>query len=642
MNIKFAERVFRAVYVFVFIVGTVWVPTTDAGASPALALGDGLHAEYRNLGGTEIVLTVHGEGPINHGWNGSCPGTDMYQNVCASWAGMFNSWSLLEETLTGYIEAPATGTYEFHSWIDDYLQITINGVTQTADDIGGAGYSIVMDLVEGQFYPVTMYFMNRGGSANLSLFWTKPDATYEVVPKQYLYTEIPAQNNVPVIAEGDSVAVTMSVNGTPKPFNLTLNATDADAADTLTWSILTPASHGTASASGTGLSKEIGYSPEMDYVGADGFVVQVDDGNGGTDSITVNVMIGAVTIYVPDDYSTIQAAADAANPGDTVFVRAGTYYEHVVVNKSLTLQGADKVTTIIDGSGSGYGIHLPSVDNVTIADLTVRNSRSAIFLSSGADNNVVRRVIAANSEYGLDNGDTSNTHNTYQDVEVYGNTSTGIIGYANSHYMTIVGANVHDNNVGIGIGWSSYWSVSGSTITNNQYGIIIDTATQGTVTNNSISNSVYDGIHFNGWGPTNNNVTGNQVQDNGRAGLYFQCTARSNTSTDNVISGNAYGVWITRNDTCPNYGNTFYHNTFSNNTIQAQDDEDRYGGNTWDNGYPSGGNTWDTYTGVDLFSGAGQDVPGADGIGDTPYLIFGGNNQDSYPLMQPLTKKDRQ
>ncbi len=43
----------------------------------------------------------------------------------------------------------------------------------------------------------------------------------------------------------------------------------------------------------------------------------------------------AKTIYVPDDYSTIQQAVNAAKDGDTIVVRDGVYVENVVVDKPL-------------------------------------------------------------------------------------------------------------------------------------------------------------------------------------------------------------------------------------------------------------------------------------------------------------------
>ena len=42
-------------------------------------------------------------------------------------------------------------------------------------------------------------------------------------------------------------------------------------------------------------------------------------------------------IVVPRDYPTIQAAVDAAAPGDTINVRSGTYTEELVIGKDLTL-----------------------------------------------------------------------------------------------------------------------------------------------------------------------------------------------------------------------------------------------------------------------------------------------------------------
>ncbi|MBM3477351.1 MAG: hypothetical protein FJX75_29125, partial [Armatimonadetes bacterium] len=54
----------------------------------------------------------------------------------------------------------------------------------------------------------------------------------------------------------------------------------------------------------------------------------------------------------PADFSTIQAAMDAAADGDTIQVAAGTYREIPRVSgKSLTLIGDGPATTIIDGDG---------------------------------------------------------------------------------------------------------------------------------------------------------------------------------------------------------------------------------------------------------------------------------------------------
>jgi pectin methylesterase-like acyl-CoA thioesterase len=48
---------------------------------------------------------------------------------------------------------------------------------------------------------------------------------------------------------------------------------------------------------------------------------------------------------VPREYPTIQAAVDAANPGDLIRIAPGTYREQVVVPQSkhdLVLRGADR------------------------------------------------------------------------------------------------------------------------------------------------------------------------------------------------------------------------------------------------------------------------------------------------------------
>src|SRR5437660_4030986 len=62
-------------------------------------------------------------------------------------------------------------------------------------------------------------------------------------------------------------------------------------------------------------------------------------------------------------YITIQAAVNAANPGDTILADPGIYSESVTVNKPLTLEGAQHgvdararsgaMESIVDGTSNG-------------------------------------------------------------------------------------------------------------------------------------------------------------------------------------------------------------------------------------------------------------------------------------------------
>jgi nitrous oxidase accessory protein NosD len=76
------------------------------------------------------------------------------------------------------------------------------------------------------------------------------------------------------------------------------------------------------------------------------------------------------TIVVPDDYPTIQEAINHANAGDTVFVRSGTYFENVVVNKRVSLIGEDLSTTIIDGMNKDLTVWVQS-SNVSVSGFTI-------------------------------------------------------------------------------------------------------------------------------------------------------------------------------------------------------------------------------------------------------------------------------
>lgn len=125
-----------------------------------------------------------------------------------------------------------------------------------------------------------------------------------------------AVNDAPQISEGAGTSVNMSEDGAPTPFSLTLNATDIDNA-TLTWSIASPASNGTATASGTGSSKAIGYTPNANFNGVDSFVVRVSDG-ALSDTIVVTVNIAAINdapvIAGPDPVAVAMSEDGAPTP----------------------------------------------------------------------------------------------------------------------------------------------------------------------------------------------------------------------------------------------------------------------------------------------------------------------------------------
>jgi len=75
------------------------------------------------------------------------------------------------------------------------------------------------------------------------------------------------------------------------------------------------------------------------------------------------------------NFSTIQEAIndDETLDGHTILVDAGMYYENVVVNKSISLIGEDRSTTIIDGNKTGNVVRVITED-VCLRNFAIRNS----------------------------------------------------------------------------------------------------------------------------------------------------------------------------------------------------------------------------------------------------------------------------
>ncbi|HEV2784195.1 MAG TPA: right-handed parallel beta-helix repeat-containing protein [Actinophytocola sp.] len=97
----------------------------------------------------------------------------------------------------------------------------------------------------------------------------------------------------------------------------------------------------------------------------------------------------AAVLRVPQDHPTIQAAVDAAAPGDTVLVSPGTYVELIdFLGKEITVESTDgPATTIIDGNQAGTVVTINAGADQTpvLRGFTVRNGsgETGIFTQNG-------------------------------------------------------------------------------------------------------------------------------------------------------------------------------------------------------------------------------------------------------------------
>jgi hypothetical protein len=93
------------------------------------------------------------------------------------------------------------------------------------------------------------------------------------------------------------------------------------------------------------------------------------------------------TLGVPGDYDTIQAAVDAAEPGDLVLVEPGVYEESVsVTTEELTIRGTDRNEVILDGDFElDNGIRVTGAAGVAIENMTARNYTRNGFFWTGVE-----------------------------------------------------------------------------------------------------------------------------------------------------------------------------------------------------------------------------------------------------------------
>jgi len=208
------------------------------------------------------------------------------------------------------------------------------------------------------------------------------------------------------------------------------------------------------------------------------------------------------TIYVDDDntegpwdgtlehpYKVIQDAIDNASDGDTIFVYAGTYYEYVGVNESITLTGENRKITVIDSTVFLDG------DGVTVSGFTIRGGIACVDSNNHTitGNNIQRSGATASIYLARSNNNIISDNNISK-------SEYGILMFFDPTYNIISGNTIFGNDNGVGLyKGADNNNISGNIISNNGLGIDIVLSDCNIISGNNISLSSNYGVCVSSW-----------------------------------------------------------------------------------------------------------------------------------------------
>jgi len=305
-------------------------------------------------------------------------------------------------------------------------------------------------------------------------------------------------------------------------------------------------------------------------------------------------------------YSAIQEAIDAPETldGHEIFVASGIYYEHVTLNKSLSLIGEDRSTTIIDGNGKGKVVYV-TADNVEVKNFTIRNGTFGLWLDNSYNSKIIgntlqdgsygiRLYYCRNSEiignkvyrytWGVEikasgnstlrdnslvdnkynfgvNGDSlfdftnnidvSNTVNGKPirylinqhniTIDTFTFQEIGYFGLVNSTNIKVKNLNVQNNKQGILFAFTIDSSISNVNAKNNWNGIYIAHSINISASGNNANNNFDYGIKF--FNSSRSIANGNNVDNNGWAGIGLFKSPNS-TIKENEANSNTYNLHL--------------------------------------------------------------------------------------------------
>ena len=255
------------------------------------------------------------------------------------------------------------------------------------------------------------------------------------------------------------------------------------------------------------------------------------------------VVADPAEVVVPDDYEKIQWAIGNASDGDTIFVRAGTYYEHITINKSISLIGENRHNTIVDGGGTGTVIYVTANDT-KISGFTIQNSGdtsvdSGIYLSYHTSGNNISHNIITRNYYGIQVFISSNN--------------------------TFIGNNVTNNQIGTRLIQSHNNIFVSNNFTNNEGGFYLDGSSNNTLVGNIMLNNHQNfGVSGDSFFEFNHHIeTSNTV--NGKPIYYIIGAANAiydaHTNAGTIYLINSYNILVKDLTLTKNLFGAFFWNT---------------------------------------------------------------------------------
>jgi hypothetical protein len=304
-------------------------------------------------------------------------------------------------------------------------------------------------------------------------------------------------------------------------------------------------------------------------------------------------------------YTSIQAAIDAADAGDIIRVAGGTYYENILVNESVTLEGGwneaftdrnpESRLTTIDGQANGSVIIVPGGYQVTIDGFVITNGNATSPLGWGGGirigesfddtgfttvrNCVIRDNIASSASPGQGEGGGIHVYNHHALIEnnkIYRNTAQtapdlsgkgGGICTSWMSYVTIKGNEITTNTAALSpIGYASGAGGGIYTLYSGEIFLIEDNIIEGNI--GTIDGTGEGGGCHVGANLKNNKIRYNIASKNGTGkggGLYAEYApyVEDNTITNNIASetgdGTGGGIDSQQMQTCK--GNQILNNS---------------------------------------------------------------------------------